>query len=135
MRLDALQASFLSCKISDIDKVNSKRIKNAKYYNKFITDQIDKPIITKGINQVFHTYIIKTEKRDEILKFLSDKGVETKIHYPLPVTKMNAFKKYPKTHLPMTEKLSKKILSLPVAEYLSNKEREFIVKSINSFFK
>lgn len=135
MRLDALQASFLSCKISDIDKVNSKRVQNAKYYNKFITDQIDKPIITKGINQVFHTYIIKTEKRDELLKFLSEKGVETKIHYPLPVTKMKAFKKYPKTYLSMTETLSKKILSLPIAEYLSNKEREFVVKSINSFFK
>ena len=73
MRLDALQASLLSCKISDIDKVNSKRIQKAKNYNKYITDQIDKPIITKGINQVFHTYIIKTEKRDELLKFLSEK--------------------------------------------------------------
>ena len=48
---------------------------------------------------------------------------------------MNAFKKYPKTYLSMTEKLSKRILSLPVAEYLSYKEREFVVKSINSFFK
>ncbi len=135
MRLDALQACFLNYKILDIDSVNAKRLQNAKFYNEAITNKIDKPNIMKGINQVFHTYIIKTDKRDKLSKFLEKNGIETKIHYPLPVTKMNAYKKYKKIHLPMTEKLSRNILSLPVAEYLSDKEKKYIVKIVNSFFQ
>lgn len=134
MRIDAIQAAFLQFKLKNIEKINNQRINNASFYNKYLTDKIQKPIIKKNIKQVFHTYIIKTNKRDDLLKYLSKKGIDTKIHYPIPIHKMTAYKRFKYKNLIKTEMMSKKILSLPISEYLTINQKKYVVDCVNSFF-
>jgi dTDP-4-amino-4,6-dideoxygalactose transaminase len=137
MRLDALQAAFLKTKMSAIDKTISKRRHNASIYNTLLNEKIILPFEEKNDLNVYHTYIIQTDRRDELKKFLNENGIETKIHYPTPIAflKSSAYLGYKKEDLPKTVQQSKTILSLPVAEYITAKEIEYVSLKINEFFK
>ncbi len=70
----------------------------------------------------FHLYVIQAENRDKLISFLSENGVQTLIHYPVPVHKQNCYKEYRTASLPKTKKYSKNILSLPIHPFITEQE-------------
>ena len=136
MRLDNLQAGFLLEKLKKLSKIIIKRRKIAHLYNYHLKNLVTIPNQKRIKDNTYHTYIIQTNKRNKLKKFLKKKGIETAIHYPKPIHKLKAFKnKLRKFNLPATEFAAKRILSLPIGEYLKRKEVLFIIKNIKFFFE
>ena len=137
MRMDTIHASFLITKIKYLNEWIKKRRKNANIYHKKLKKL---PLILPEVNRYeFHTYhlfVIRTKYRNELMDFLKRRGIETKIHYPIPINKMRSFKqsKFHVKNLINTNNFAKEILSIPINQYLKEKEINFIVKTIKDFF-
>lgn len=133
-RLDALQAAILNIKLKYLKRWNKKRWKLAQNYNKFLSNllQITTPFTGKNISHVFHLYVIRTPQRNQLMKFLQKRGIQTGIHYPLPLhlQKSLRYLDYKKGDFPVAEKISKQVLSLPLYPELSLNQQKFIVESI-----
>ena len=136
-RLDNIQAGFGNIMLKNIKKWNKKHLDIAEFYNKNLKGYVKLPVYNKKISTpTFHQYIIRTNKRDALRKYLSKKGIVTAIHYPTPIHMQKSFiSNYKKIELVMTEKYSKEILSLPIHPYLKTYELKHIVNSIKKFFK
>jgi len=134
-RLDSLHAAILDIKLMHLDEKNNRRRKIADFYNKNLTDKIKKPVQEKGGRHIYHQYTIIVENRDLLVKHLSSSGIDSVIYYPLSLHKQKALLPYiDKKSLPISEKLSKMVLSLPIYPELQEKEEIYIVKTINSFY-
>lgn len=136
-RMDNLQAAFLNFKLKSLKKVIKIRRTNANIYKKLLNNNhIKIPYEEKKDFHTYHTFVIQVKKRDELKNFLLNKGVETSIHYPVPIHLQPAAKMfgYKKGDFAITESQSKEILTLPVNENLSNLEVVKISNLINSFF-
>jgi len=137
-RMDNLQAAILNYHLKHLDKIISIRRNNAKIYDENLNKNfVQLPIENKVSFDTYHTYIIKTKRRSELIKYLNKKNISTAIHYPVPIHLQPAFKRfgYVKGDFPITEKLSKEILTLPINQYLSSNEIMYISRTINSFFE
>jgi dTDP-4-amino-4,6-dideoxygalactose transaminase len=136
-RLDNIHASFGNVMMNKIDIWNKKFLKTANYYSKNLSNFVQVPMYDDQISKpTFHQYIIRTNKRDRLKKFLNKKGIETAIHYPKPIHKQKAFiNDYGVVKLKFTEKYAKQILSLPIHAFLSNKQIKYVVDNIKLFFK
>lgn len=133
-RLDEIQAAILSVKLKHLDDWNKKRIEIASYYSKNIKNSlVEIPRVRKNSKHVFHLFVIKTEKRDELMNYFSNYGIQTKIHYPFPVHQQKAYEFLKVKNLPLTEKISKQILSLPMFPEITKEELSFVVQKINEF--
>lgn len=137
MRLDSLQAAFLNIKINYIDQVNQKRRNHAQKYHKSLRNLVRIPPEKSYERNVYHTFIIETGKRDELKQYLNNEGIDTKIHYPTPIPflKASAYLGYKEGSFPVAEKQSTRILSLPIAEYLSLSEIDIVIEKIVRFFR
>lgn len=137
-RLDTLQAQLLIVKLKYLEHWTKKRIENAKYYITHLTGipQIQLPQIKSNERSVFHTFVIQAEDRDDLRDFLISHGIETKIHYPIPIHLQPIAKKlgYKKGSLPETEKQSMRIVSLPVYPELTKRQLAYIVSNIRNFY-
>ena len=135
-RLDSIQAACLSVKLKYIDRWNNLRIQNAKLYNRYL---IDTSVITPSEddieNNVFHQYSIRVKKRDELKEYLSSKGITTMIYYPIPLHLQDAYKylEYQEGDLPVTENVSREIISLPMFPELKEEEIKYITDEIKNF--
>ena len=121
-----------------LQKVIEKRRKNFKLYKKFLNrDFVFFPDEKKYQFNTYHTFVVQVNKRDSLIKFFKKNKISTAIHYPIPIHLQPAAKylKYKKGSLKNTEKQSKKILTLPINQYLKDSEIKFISKKINLFFK
>jgi len=136
-RLDNIQASFGNFFLKKISQINNSHRKIADYYNKNITDKVIKPTYNANlIEPTFQNYAIRSNHRDELRSYLDKKGVETSIHYPIPIHQQKVFiKQYGKVSLPKTEEICSQIISLPIYHTLKMEEKKYIVNSINSFYK
>jgi dTDP-4-amino-4,6-dideoxygalactose transaminase len=137
-RLDTLQAAILSYKLKQLDVWNAQRQKHAKLYDKML-ELIPEIIIPKFFSNrksVYHLYVIRTKQRDDLQKFLKERGIDTQIHYPYPIHLQNAWKslKYKKSDFPTTETLSNEILSLPMYPELTERQVRYVCISIMNFF-
>ena len=134
-RLDNIQASIADIKLKKINKINKKFIKIAEKYNRALAEYVQVPKIEKNRVSVFHRYIIKTNKRNRLMKYLEGNNIETKIHYPIPLHLQIAAKKlnYKKGSLPNVEKLSKQILSLPIYPEITEKQQNYVINNIKDF--
>jgi len=94
------------------------------------------PVETKNEFNTYHTFVIQVNKRDKLKKYLKKNGVDTTIHYPVPIHLQNAsrFLGYKKGSFPITEKQSSQILTLPINQYLKKSEIIYICKLINKFY-
>jgi dTDP-4-amino-4,6-dideoxygalactose transaminase len=138
-RLDSIKAAVANLQIQTIGEVTEKRNHNAALYDEGLADLgrwVKIPLRREDIRQSFHTYVIQVEKRDELISFLGEKGVETKIHYPIPVHLMEAAKKfgYRKGDFPTAESQAEKIISLPVHHHLKKEQIEYVIDSIGEFY-
>jgi len=136
--LDAIQICFLNAKLPFINAWTKKRRENARYYNEELKNTcITLPIERKNSKNNYHSYVIRSKKRDELQKFLEKNKIETKIEYPLPlhVTKLFDDTNFKKRNLPITEQINKEILSLPINPFLKEEELKKIINVIKIFDK
>jgi len=138
-RMDTLQAAILNVKLNHIDEWNDKRRNIVKLYNEKLSSIKDIIIPKYDENYAYHLYVIRTPKRDELLKFLNENEIECGIHYKIPVHQQKVAKFLMKSlsnkeSLPVTEKLSNEILSLPIYPELQIEDVEYICTKIKEFF-
>lgn len=132
-RLDTIQASVLSVKLKYLDEWNETRRKNAYYYNELLKDSnVITPYEPEWSKSVYHLYVIRVNERDKVQRKLSEAGIGTGLHYPLPLHLQKAYKHlgYIEGDFPVSEKLSREIISLPLFPELTKYEIDFIVESI-----
>lgn len=156
-RLDEIQAAVLRVKLPRLDADNQRRREIAQYYLEHIKHpdiflpQIYKSEITdqssdQGLDRaescnkslvplyhVWHVFVIRTAKRDELQKYLQENGIQTVIHYPVPPHKQNAYSEWNLLTLPITEKIHREVLSLPISPVIENEDIINIVNVINEF--
>ncbi len=133
-RLDELQAAFLNVKLPYLDEINRKRQQNALRYIKNVENQhIILPVYPKNNSHIYHQFVIRTTRRDELKAYLAKQGIETIIHYPVPPHKQAAYSEWQHLKLPVTEKIHQEILSLPIRGNLTANELDYIIEKINRF--
>jgi dTDP-4-amino-4,6-dideoxygalactose transaminase len=138
-RLDSIQAAILLVKLDYLEEWTEKRIENAKYYqhefSKF--DFIRVPVDQAHERAVYQSFVIQAGQRDALKDYLAEKGVGTKIHYPIPVHLQPVARTlgYKRGDLPVTEEQSQHILSLPVYPELTRENLEFIVRLVEEFYQ
>jgi len=135
-RLDEIQAAILRVKLKYLDQWNGERRRKAKIYTQMFSPLgVVCPSEKKGVRHVYHLYTIKTKKRDSLQAFLKKKGIETLIHYPIPIPLQKAYREleYHKRDLPLTNQWSRKILSLPFFPEMKESEMEEVVHEVNNF--
>ena len=127
--------SLLSVKLDFLDEWNSKRIENAMYYNSLLSGikQIKTPTFKKNTKHVFHQYTIKVESRDKLKEYLYNNKIESAIYYPIPCHLQEPYKNI-SLKAPISKRLSRKVLSLPISEHINNDNIEFICNSIRNFY-
>lgn len=134
-RLDELQAAVLQIKIKKLAENNKKRASIAKHYeDKLSSLPITFQKIQKKSASAYNLFVIRVKKQKELQKFLANKQIETGIYYSYPVHLQPAFDKY-KSKLPVTEKVCREILALPIYPELDIKSQDLIIKAICEFFK
>lgn len=134
-RLDALQAAILSVKLKYLDKWIEKRRDNAKAYNNLLNDIVTTPKEAEYAKHVYHLYVIRVKNRDELQTFLKEKGISTGIHYPTPLHLQPAYQNLKEGNFTIAENISKEVLSLPMFPELSQKQIEYINKTIREGLK
>ena len=137
-RLDALQAAILRVKLKYLDEWNEKRRKNASIYNELLKDlDIVTPYEEEYAKHVYHLYVIRTKRRDEIYKFLQEKGILCGIHYPLPLHLQKAYQflGYKEGDFPVAEECAKEVISLPVYPELKKDQIEYVAGALKETLK
>ncbi len=137
-RLDTIQAEILRVKLKHLDRWNESRRRCADMYNalfKRVQGYIVLPHEMSWARHVWHLYVIRTKKRDALQKYLKEKNIYTGIHYPIPIHLQPAFSDlgYKKGDFPVTEKVSREILSLPIYPELKDTQIKYIVEKIEEF--
>jgi len=131
-RMDSFQAAVLAIKLKQLDAWNTARAERAAYYTELLKHSPYKlPTHFSDSECVWHCYVIEAPERDRVRAALNDAGIETGIHYPVPVHLQKAYAHlgYRPGDVPVTEKLCQHCLSLPIYPELS-KEKIFTVASI-----
>lgn len=135
-RLDELQAAILREKLKKLDDWNDSRRQVAKFYNESLanTDFII-PHEGDDLKHVYHMYILQSEKRQEVVSYLNDKGIATGIYYPVPVHLQKVYKdlEYRLGDLPNAEYLSERTFAIPMFAELIDKEKKYIVEKLKEF--
>jgi dTDP-4-amino-4,6-dideoxygalactose transaminase len=139
-RLDTIQAIVADAVLDALGDVTTARIRNAAFYDRALAPlapHITVPPRRPGVRQVFHTYVVQAESRDRLREFLESRGVETKIHYPIPIhlQKVAEGLGYKRGAFPVCEAQSERIVSLPVHEYLTEAEQQYVVDRIREFYR
>jgi dTDP-4-amino-4,6-dideoxygalactose transaminase len=138
-RMDGIQAAILSAKMRYIDAWNLARNKNASIYNHLLSgiDQIQPPEIREDSFHIFHLYVVRSDKRDELAGFLKSKGVDTGIHYPTALPFMPAYNYlgHKPFDFPVAYQIQNEILSLPMFPELKNEQIKYVASSIKEFFQ
>lgn len=139
-RLDSIQAAVLRIKLPHLDDYNSRRRTAANFYDTAFKghSHIQTPSRREDSTHVFHQYTLKVDgKRNELQKFLSEKGVPAMIYYPVPLHKQKAYDdgSYKDEDFPVTMKLIDQVISLPMHTELTDEQLHYIVESIKEFYK
>jgi dTDP-4-amino-4,6-dideoxygalactose transaminase len=134
-RLDEMQAAVLSVKLKYLDNENDRRRHIAEVFiNNIKNDKIILPKMPSNkFEHVWHLFVIMTSQRDELQNYLTQKGIQTLIHYPIPPHLQKAYQKLNVDQLPITENMASQCLSLPISSVLEDKEIDYIVNALNLF--
>jgi len=134
-RVDEIQAAVLDIKLKYIDAENDRRREIAEQYISGITNP--KIILPNSPAEskvhVWHLFVVRTEKRDELQKYLLENGVQTLIHYPIPPHKQKAYKYYNNLSFQITEKIHNQVLSLPISPVMDDNDINKVIALINAY--
>ncbi|CRM14207.1 dTDP-3-amino-3,6-dideoxy-alpha-D-galactopyranose transaminase [Pseudomonas sp. 22 E 5] len=138
-RLDELQAAMLSVKLKYLDEQTKQRRNIAQMY----LDGITHPSVTLPLqpgtcaqtleSHVWHVFVIRCERRDELQQYLTEQKIQTIIHYPVPAHQQQAYKDWAYKSYPLTEALHQQVLSLPISPVMPLQEVEAVITAINNF--
>jgi len=135
-RLDELQAAVLRVKLKRLDMWNERRRALAKTYGRLLSGlDVILPIEKDYAKHVYYTYVIQHKYRDEIQRRLKENGIQTLIHYPVPVHLQKAYASFSKANLPCTEKICDEILSLPMNPWLKDEDLERVYSVLSDMGK
>ncbi len=138
-RLDEIQAGILNVKLKYLQKWNNDRKNIALKYDRFLStcDYVKTPKKLEKCDHVYHLYVIQSDKRGQLQRYLAQNGIETSIHYPIPPHLQKAYSPlgYKQGDFPIAEKLAKTSLSLPIYPGLGDIEIQYICDKIIKFFK
>lgn len=141
-RLDALQAAVLRVKLRHLDKQTRRRQELASRYAELfgqaqLDNQVLTPFVPPGRTHVFHQYVIRCARRDELREFLADRGLPSEIYYPVPLHLQPAFANlgYPASAFPQAEAACREVLALPVYPELDAGNQAAIVEAISEFYQ
>jgi dTDP-4-amino-4,6-dideoxygalactose transaminase len=133
-RLDEIQAALLTVKLKYLDAETSQRREAASFYlNNIVNSKIVLPSVTRYEAHVFHIFPVRVNDRQHFQQYLSDKGIETNIHYPIPPHQQPAYQEISSLSFPISELIHKEIISLPMSPILSAKDLAYIVEVINNY--
>lgn len=137
-RLDALQAAILSIKLARLDAWNQRRQQWAVRYQAMLADidEIELPQTVADRTHVYHQYVIRSEQRDALARFLAERGIATGLHYPIPLHLQPACAAlgYGPGDFPQAERLARTCLSLPMFAELEESEVDAVAEGIRAFF-
>lgn len=137
-RLDTIQAVVARHLLRKIDHITNSRIDHAAYFDEKLRaiPQVKVPERETWIRQVYHLYIVRCERRDELQKFLIGRGIDAKVHYPIPMHLQPAakFLGHAPGDFPACEAIVQSVLSLPVHEFITREQQDRVVDSIREFF-
>ena len=138
-RLDTLQAVVGNWLIPSANKIANQRIKNANYFDSKLKNikEISIPPRLKNYKIVYHLYIVFAKNRDELLKHCINKGIEAKIHYPIPMYRQPAMRylNHKKGAFPISDRHANTIISFPCDQHLSKEQMDYIIESVKEFYK
>lgn len=133
-RLDEIQAAILDVKLKHLDEDVELRKKVARYYIENINNPlIITPKVKDWDSHVFHIFPIRCSKRDELQQYLSENGVQTVIHYPIPPHKQECYKEWNNLSFPLTEQIHREELSLPMSPVMDMEDVKKIVLILDKF--
>lgn len=133
-RMDTIQAAILNVKIKYIDKWLKKRNETGELYKKLLDPSIKTQKTLEGNFHTYHQFAIRHKKRDELKKYLTDKGIASAIYYPISLNDQVAFKNNSKgNETPNSRKIAKDILALPISHFISENEIREVSEAVNSF--
>lgn len=135
-RLDSIQAAVLRTKLRHIDEWNTARRRVAEEYNVRLMElPVVTPIAPSWSDPIYHLYVIRTEHRDAVQQHLTEAGISTGLHYPIPIHLQPAYQElgYQKGDFPITEQYADEILSLPMYPELSSDAVNFVADTIKDF--
>ena len=133
-RLDEIQAAVLDVKLPHLDADNLRRREISQYYRTHITN----PLITLPQTydekaHVWHVFVVRCAERERFQQYLEANGVQTNIHYPTPPHKQLAYQEWNNLSLPITEKIHREVMSLPISPVMTDAEVQKLVEIVNAF--
>lgn len=133
-RLDEVQAALLSIKLIGLDRINKHKRKLAALYHQGLQNDFVKPIIEENFFDVYHIYNIRHQRRDKLKAYLTENGIHTEIHYPIPPHRQKALQgMYIGKNYPLSEEIHATTLSLPISTCHSEKNVLQVIEVMNSF--
>src|ERR1700722_4792948 len=138
-RLDGMQAAILSAKLPHVKEWTERRIAHADLYNNYLAgiDEIVLPNVRPNTKHTYHLYVIRAQRRNELMKFLSNNNIETSLHYPTPLPFLHAYKYLDHTtsDYPIAAQLQKEILSIPMYSEMTKEMIRYVADKIKEFYK
>jgi dTDP-4-amino-4,6-dideoxygalactose transaminase len=133
-RMDEIQAAFLNVKLRYVDNEILTRQEIAKYYIDTVkNDKIILPQSGEVGEHVWHLFVIRTTKRNELQAYLQENGIQTLIHYPIPLYQQECYSNLSSLVLPITDQIQNEVLSLPLSPVMSREEVEKVVAVLNKY--
>jgi dTDP-4-amino-4,6-dideoxygalactose transaminase len=134
--MDGIQGAVLTVKLQYLDEWNAKRRQHAAQYRELLVrdERIQLIDEQEGVEGIYHLFVVRVQNREEVQKALTEKGISTGIHYPVPLHLLKACESlgYKKGAFPVAEQLSGEILSLPMYPELTESQIEYVAESLRS---
>jgi dTDP-4-amino-4,6-dideoxygalactose transaminase len=138
-RLDALQAAVLLAKLPHLASWSARRREHAAYYTAGLggLSPVRPPVVDPANEHIFHQYTVRAERRDELQAHLKRAGIGSAVYYPVPLHLQNCFRHlgYGPGRLPVTERASREVLSLPVYPELEPAQLDYVIETIRGFYR
>ncbi len=133
-RLDEVQALFLRLKLKDLDTDNQQRRSIARRYLEGIKNtKIQLPVWDGTDNHVFHLFVIRSKNRDHLQEYLTDNGIGTIVHYPIPPYQQEALKAYNYLSFPVSEEIHRTVLSIPLSPVMNEESVDEVIRVLNKY--
>lgn len=137
-RIDTIQAAILLERFKRFKNIIAQRRKNARYYNTKLQEVkgiIALPVESQDEQQVYYTYTLRVEKRDELKKYIESRGIETKIQHPYLMPDQPVYRNNPRDKLTNAQKIVKEILCIPANEKMTIQDMDYVLQNIKEFYK
>ena len=135
-RLDEMQAGLLRVRLSHMAELEAEKRKICeRYLRELKNEHILLPTIRDGATHIWHQFVIRTDRRQELIDYLNEKEIGTIIHYPIPPHLSEAYQylQMPKGSLPITENYAETVLSIPLYNGMTDEEQDYVIEAINNF--